>query len=145
MLVLWLKALHLIAMVAWFAGVFYLFRLLVYQAENRESPEVAGVLAVMARRLYRGITLPSMFATLVFGFAMLLVNFDYLRLAWLWWKIPFVLALVAYTFYIGRVRARFESGDVYLTPTQCRVRNEIPLLFLVVIVLLAVLRPGGVI
>jgi putative membrane protein len=138
----WLKALHLIAMVAWFAGVFYMFRLLVYQAENRESHEVQALLVVMASRLYRAITVPAMLATLVFGLGMLASNPDYLRLGWMWLKLSLVLALVGYTLYIGRVRKRFESGDVFLTPRQCRVRNEVPLLFLIAIVLLAVLRPG---
>jgi len=138
----WLKALHLIAMVAWFAGVFYMFRLLVYQAENRDSHEVQALLVVMASRLYRAITVPAMLATLVFGLGMLASNPDYLRLGWMWLKLSLVLALVGYTLYIGRVRKRFESGDVFLTPRQCRVRNEVPLLFLIAIVLLAVLRPG---
>lgn len=142
MLLPWLKALHLIAMVAWFAGVFYMFRLLVYQAENRESQEVQALLVVMASRLYRAITVPAMLATLVFGLGMLASNPDYLRLGWMWLKLSLVLALVGYTLYIGRVRKRFESGDVFLTPRQCRVRNEVPLLFLIAIVLLAVLRPG---
>lgn len=142
MLLPWLKALHLIAMVAWFAGVFYMFRLLVYQAENRDSHEVQALLVVMASRLYRAITVPAMLATLVFGLGMLASNPDYLRLGWMWLKLSLVLALVGYTLYIGRVRKRFESGDVFLTPRQCRVRNEVPLLFLIAIVLLAVLRPG---
>ena len=142
MLLPWLKALHLIAMVAWFAGVFYMFRLLVYQAENRESHEVQALLVVMASRLYRAITVPAMLATLVFGLGMLASNPDYLRLGWMWLKLSLILALVGYTLYIGRVRKRFESGDVFLTPRQCRVRNEVPLLFLIAIVLLAVLRPG---
>jgi putative membrane protein len=142
-LVLSLKALHLIAMVAWFAGVFYMFRLLVYQSENRDSPEVSGVLVVMARRLYRGITVPAMLGTLVFGLGLLAVHPGYLRMEWLLVKLGMVALLVGWTLYIGRVRARFASGDVHLTPTQCRVRNEVPLLFLVAIVLLAVFRPGG--
>ncbi len=143
MLVLWVKALHLIAMVAWFAGVFYMFRLLVYQAENKESPEVNAVLAVMAYRLYHVITAPAMIATLLFGVALLVANPDYLTHVWLWVKLVFVVALIGWTLYIGRVRKRFEAGDVYLTPRQCRMRNEVPLIFLVAIILLAVLRPGG--
>ena len=138
-----MKALHLIAMVAWFAGVFYMFRLLVYQSENKDSPEVNRTLVVMAHRLYHAITVPAMLATLFFGVSLLLVNPDYLMHVWLWAKLLFVAALIGWTLYIGRVRKRFEAGDVYLTPRQCRVRNEVPLIFLVATVLLAVLRPGG--
>ena len=62
---LWLKAFHLIAMVAWFAALFYMFRLFVYHAENREKPETAAVLKTMAERLYRIIGTPAMIATWV--------------------------------------------------------------------------------
>lgn len=143
MLLLWLKAFHLVAMVAWFAGVFYMFRLLVYQSENKDARDVHAVLVVMANRLYRGITVPAMLATLGFGLGMLAAEPAYLGMAWLWLKLPLVLVLVAWTLYIGRVRRRFAAGDVYLSPTQCRLRNEVPLLFLVAIVWLAVFRPGG--
>lgn len=137
----WFKAFHLIAMVAWFAGLFYMFRLLVYHAENADAPDVSVVLKTMARRLFFQITTPAMVATLVFGGAMLAIQPAYLRQGWLELKLVFVAGLLAYHAYVGYVRARFEAGDVYLTPRQCRLRNELPLLGLVPIVLLAVLRP----
>jgi putative membrane protein len=140
-LLLWLKALHLIFVVAWFAGLFYMFRLLVYQVENREKPEVLAVLRHMAERLYHVITTPAMIATLVFGLGMLVLNPAYLVSGWLLAKLVGVAGLVAYHLYVGRVRKRFAVGDYYLTSRQCRLRNEIPTGFLVVIVLLAVLRP----
>ncbi len=138
---LYLKAAHLIAMVAWFAGLFYMFRLLVYHAENRDSPEITTLLKTMERRLLRGIMTPAMVATLVFGISMLAAQPSYLQLAWLRLKLPLVAGLVGYHMYVARARRRFEQDDVFLTPTQCRIRNELPLLFLVPIVLLAVLRP----
>ena len=70
-MILWLKALHLIAVVAWFAGLFYMFRLFVYHAENADKPEVAEVLKGMAYRLYRVITTPAMIASFVFGLGMM--------------------------------------------------------------------------
>lgn len=142
MLVLWLKAFHLIAAVAWFAGLFYMFRLLVYQVENQDRPEVLAVLYRMAERLYRIITTPAMLATLVFGIAMLVANPAYLWLAWVQAKLLLLGGLVVYDLYLGRVRRRFASGDFYLNSRQCRIRNEIPTLFLVGIILLAVLRPS---
>ena len=142
MLVLWLKAFHLIAAVAWFAGLFYMFRLLVYQVENQDRPEVLAVLSRMAERLYRIITTPAMLATLVFGIAMLVANPAYLWLAWVQAKLLLLGGLVVYDLYLGRVRRRFASGDFYLNSRQCRIRNEIPTLFLVGIILLAVLRPS---
>ena len=142
MLLLWLKALHLIFAVAWFAGLFYMFRLLVYQVENQKRPEVLEVLYPMAERLYRIISTPAMLATVVFGLAMLAVNLAYLSQAWLLAKLVLIGGLIVYHLYVGRVRKRFAAGDFYLTATQCRIRNEIPTFFLVGIVLLAVLRPS---
>lgn len=141
MLVLWLKAFHLIAMVAWFAGLFYMFRLFVYHAENAGRPEVAALMKHMAERLYRVITTPAMLGTFVFGVALLVANPDYLRMGWLQLKLVLVLGLAGYHGYVGRVRRRFAADDVFLTSRQCRMRNEVPTLFLIAIVLLAVLRP----
>lgn len=139
---LWLKAGHLIFMVAWFAGLFYMFRLFVYHAENRDSPETAAVLKTMAARLYRVITTPAMIATWAFGLAMLALTPGLLREPWLHAKLVLVLGLSGYHGYLGRVRRRFAADDVYLTPRQCRLRNEISTLFLIAIMLIAVLRPG---
>ncbi len=140
-MILWLKALHLIAVVAWFAGLFYMFRLLVYHAENADKPDVADVLKLMAHRLYRGITTPALIGTFVFGLAMVALNPAYLEAGWFLAKLVLVFGLAGYHGYVGRVRRRFAADDVYLTSRQCRIRNEIPTLFLIAIVLLAVLRP----
>jgi putative membrane protein len=138
---LWLKAIHLIMMVAWFAGLFYMFRLLVYQAENHDKPETLNVLVIMAERLYRIITFPAMIATLIAAFSMLLLQPALFSLLWLQLKLLLVAALVAYTLYVGQARRRFSQDDFFLTPKQCRLRNEIPTVLLAGIVLLAVLRP----
>ena len=138
---LWLKALHLVAAFAWFAGLFYMFRLFVYHAENRARPEVAAVLKTMASRLYRIIATPAMLASFAFGLGMLTWSPAYLAAGWLRVKLVLLLGLLGYHLYVGRVLRRFAADDVYLTSRQCRVRNEIPTLFLVAIVLLAVLRP----
>ncbi|MDH3684884.1 MAG: protoporphyrinogen oxidase HemJ [Myxococcales bacterium] len=139
---LWLKALHLIAMVAWFAGLFYMFRLFVNRVEQRDQPEVSAVLQGMAERLYRIITTPAMIATLVVGLSMLVLNPGYLTLTWIQIKLVLVAGLVGYHVYVGQVLRRFAAGDLYLTSRQCRIRNEIPTPFLVAIILLAVLRPS---
>ncbi|MDJ0788096.1 MAG: CopD family protein [Myxococcota bacterium] len=138
----WLKAFHLIAMVAWLAGLFYLFRLFVNRVENRDDEAVSTVLQGMAERLYRIITTPAMWATLVFGFGMLALNPAYLQLPWLQLKLLLVAALVAYHFYVRSVLLRFAAGDLYLDSRQCRIRNEIPTPLLIGIILLAVLRPA---
>jgi protoporphyrinogen IX oxidase len=140
-MLLWLKAFHLISMVAWFAGLFYTFRIFVYHAENAGRPEITDLLKVMERRAYRGITTPAMIGTLLFGLSMLATRPEYLTARWIQIKLCFVAGLVGYHLYTGRVRQRFAGDDVFLSPTQCRVRNELPLVFLIPIILLAVLRP----
>ena len=99
------------------------------------------MLRTMAERLYRIITTPAMLLTLTFGVAMLAANPGYLSQAWVVAKLVLLAGLVIYSLYVARVRRRFAAGDFYLSSRQCRIRNEIPTLFLVGIVLLAVLRP----
>ena len=142
-MILWLKAFHLIAMVAWFAGLFYMFRLFVNRVENQDDPAVSAVLQRMATKLYRIITTPAMFVTLGVGLAMLIAQPVYLTWGWVQLKLGLVALLVGYHVYVGRVLRRFAAGDVYLTSRQCRIRNEIPTPLLILIVLLAVLRPGS--
>ena len=140
---LWLKAFHLIFMVAWFAGLFYMFRLFVYHAENRNNPDITGLMKVMAQRLYRTITTPAMLATWLLGLGMLAVTPELLSAPWLWAKLLLVLGLSGFHGFIGRVRRRFADDDIFLTSRQCRMLNEVPSLFLIAIILLAVLKPGS--
>ncbi|CAM2066835.1 protoporphyrinogen oxidase HemJ [Sulfidibacter corallicola] len=134
------KSLHLIAMVTWFAGIFYMFRLFVYHAENKDDASRAELLKIMARKLYKIITVPGMVATFVFGIAMLVINPEILRQPWMHIKLTLVLVLGGYTFFVGRTRRRFENDDVYLTSKQCRMLNEVPTLLLFAIVFVAVFR-----
>ena len=110
-MILWLKAFHLIFMVAWFAGMFYIFRLFVYHAENRNNPDITALMKVMAGRLYRVIMTPAMIATWVFGIGMLVANPSVLKAPWLWLKLVLVLGFSAYHGYVGTVRRRFEADD----------------------------------
>lgn len=137
---LWLKALHIIFVVCWFAGLFYLPRIFVNYAAT-ESPEARQVLAVMARRLYRFVT-PFMVILVVLGIAMIALNPGYyLQAGWLWVKLAGMVFLVAYHFQCGRyVRALLEERNTR-THTFYRFFNEVPVLFLFAMVLLAVLKP----
>ena len=137
---IWLKGLHIIFVVCWFAGLFYLPRILVYYAAS-DNADVRAQLAIMARRLYRFVT-PFMFIAIALGLGMITLNPDYyLQATWLWLKIAGVAFLVVYHFQCGRyVKAaledRIERGHVFF-----RFFNEVPVLFLFAIVLLAVLKP----
>lgn len=137
---LWLKALHIIFVVCWFAGLFYLPRIFVNYAAS-EHPEVRAQLAVMARRLYRFIT-PFMVILIGLGIALMATNLDYyLQAKWLWVKLAGVTVLVIYHFQCGRyVRAINDNTD-RTGHVFYRFFNEVPVLFLFAIVILAVVRP----
>lgn len=137
---LWLKAFHLIFVVCWFAGLFYLPRIFVYYAAS-EHRVTRAQLAVMARRLYRFVT-PFMVIAIVLGLAMIYRNPDYyLQARWMWLKLGGVAVLVVYHFMCGRYVSaindnRDQHGHVFY-----RFFNEVPVLFLFAIVILAVLKP----
>lgn len=137
---LWLKAFHIIFFVCWFAGLFYLPRIFVYYAASDHS-ETRGQLAVMARRLYRFVT-PFMLITIGLGLALIALNPDYyLRAGWLWLKLGGVAFLVVYHLQCGRYVTAINAGTDRHGHVFYRFFNEVPVLFLFGIVLLAVLKP----
>lgn len=137
----WFKALHIISFVAWFAGLFYIFRLYVYHVENQAKPEVTAVLEVMERKLYRLICTPAMLATVAFGLGLLYLVPSVLEQGWFHVKLTALLFLFGYHGYAGRVRKSFAAGRYTLTSRQCRLINEVPTVLLVTIVTMVVLKP----
>lgn len=137
---LWLKALHIISVVCWFAMLFYLPRLFVYhaQAEDRIGRER---FKVMERKLYRGIGMPSMIASLVFGLwtASYASNY-YINSLWFWIKMLLVIFLVIYHFFCGYYVKQFASDQVTKSHVYFRIFNELPVLALIAIVFLVVLK-----
>ncbi len=138
---IWVKAFHIIFMVAWFAGLFYLPRLFVNHAMAEEE-EVKARLRLMERKLYRFIT-PWMVLTLVFGFWLL---FDYAwaayaHMLWLHVKLALVAALVAYHFYCGKLLRDFANENNRRSHVWYRWFNELPVLVLFASVILAVVKP----
>ncbi len=137
---LWLKAFHLIFMVCWFAGLFYLPRILVYFAAS-EDPATRAQLAIMARKLYRFVT-PFMFLTIAFGSTLIATNPGYyLTAKWLWIKLAGVVFLVDYHIRCGRYVREANTDTNRHSHVFYRFFNEIPVLFLFAIVILAVVRP----
>jgi protoporphyrinogen IX oxidase len=138
----WLRALHIIAQVTWFAGLFYIFRLFVYHVENAGDAKVTAVLEVMERRLYRGICMPAMVITTLFGILLWSSNVSgYLATTWFKVKLVALVALFGYHFYSGRVRRQLAAGTCRLTSRQCRLINEVPTVLLLTIVTMAVVKP----
>ena len=138
----WLRALHIIGVVTWFAGLFYIFRLYVYHVENHGKTEVTELLKVMERRLYRGICWPSMLFTATFGL-MLFAQMPghYFAQPWFQMKLVGLVILFGYHFYAGKVRQDLAAGTCRLTSKQCRLINEVPIVPLFLIVIMAVVKP----
>ncbi len=141
----WFKAFHLIGIVVWFAGLFYLVRLFVYHAEAKEQPEPAqGILKkqyeIMEKRLYNIITTPGMIVTVAMAGGLIYTEPEILKSGWLHIKLTFVALLLLYHFYCGRVMKQLAQDKSQWTGQQFRALNEAPTLLLVVIVLLAVFK-----
>lgn len=139
MLLLWLKAFHVIAVVTWFAGLFYLPRLFVYHADARDTIGVERF-KVMERRLFAIMTIGAC-ATLALGIAMLVVAPGYLAMGWLHFKLMLVVLLIIYHLCCYKFTRQFARDDNVRTARWYRMFNELPSLLLVGIVILAVVKP----
>lgn len=141
------KALHFIGLICWFAGLFYMPRLLIYDVEANDRPEtersvLQAQLRLMARRLWYGITWPAMVATLVFGFYLLALYGDVGR-PWVHAKLALVGLLVVYHLVTGRVRKQLVAGSCRWKPTQIRLWNEVATVLLVITVFVASRKEGA--
>ena len=141
MLYLWLKALHIIAMVCWFAGLFYLPRLFVYHAMSNDTTSHERF-CIMERKLYRGIMGPAMIATLIFGGWLISLNpSGYFSQGWMHVKLTLVILLIGYHHMCGAQVKRFARGENKRSHVFYRWFNEVPVVFLLAIVILAVVKP----
>ena len=141
MLMLWLKAFHIIFLVSWYAGLFYLPRLFVHHAMSEDSA-TRERLEIMERKLFWFIT-PWAFLTLLFGFLLLgAYGWDAFKVMyWLHLKIALVIPLVAFHVWCGKLMIAFRGGPNPHSHVWFRWFNEFPLLILVAVVLLVVLKP----
>jgi putative membrane protein len=143
MVFLYIKALHIIFIVTWFAGLFYIVRLFVYFSETFEKPGNERLILqkqylLMQRRLWYGITWPSAILTLGFGSYL---AFQYPSIPdWLWVKIGFVSLLYTYHFLCHHIFIDQQKGKNIYTSTQMRIWNEVSTIFLVAIVFLVSLK-----
>ena len=135
---LWVRALHIIFMVTWFAGLFYLPRLFVYHAMSDDSTSLERF-KVMERKLYFGIMAPGAILTLVFGL-WLWLGFGFTGL-WLHIKLLLVLILIGYHLYCGKLLFDFKHGRNRHGHVFYRWFNEFPVLILFAVVILVVLKP----
>ena len=135
------KALHLIAIVAWFAGLFYLPRIFIYHLST-EHQASRDMLNTMARRLYRFIMTPACMAVFIFGIGLFSANTShYIHASWFWLKILFLIILLIFHIACGRYLRALAAGNKTPGVRFFRWFNEIPTLCLIVIVFLVVLKP----
>lgn len=143
----YILALHIIFIVTWFAGLFYMVRLFVYnrEAQDMEEPQRSILYKqynIMIKRLWLGITWPSAILTLIFGPWMMIMYVNGRVPGWLWIKLVFVLGLYLYHFSLHKIYKQQRSGIFKYTSSQLRIWNEVATLFLFAIVFLAVLKNG---
>ena len=136
---LWFKALHLIFMVTWFAGLFYLPRLFVYHAMSEDQASKERF-KIMERKLYYGITTPGMVLTVLFGIGILMSG-HYLDQLWIHIKLTLVAILIIYHIHCGKLVSDFKHDRNTHSHVFYRWYNEFPVLILIPIIFLAVFRP----
>ncbi|MGN6101187.1 MAG: protoporphyrinogen oxidase HemJ [Devosia sp.] len=139
--ILWVKALHVVSIVAWMAGMLYLPRLFVYHADAEKSSVQSETFKIMERRLYRGITTPAMLAAYVFGLIMIWYGLVDWHMIWPWVKAVFVIAMSGLHGLWGRYLRDFANDRNTRSSRFYRSINEIPMLFLLVIVIMVIVQP----
>ncbi len=139
----YVKALHIIFIVTWFAGMFYIVRLFIYNTEANEKSEPEKTIltkqfSIMIKRLWYGITWPSAVLTVIFGawIAVLLGSIP----SWLWVKIGFVAGLYAYHFSLQKIYSDEMKGIFKYSSNQLRIWNEVATIFLVAIVMIVAVK-----
>jgi putative membrane protein len=139
---LWIKALHVAAVIAWMAGIFYLPRLFVYHAE-RATPggELGETLKVMELKLLRVIMNPAMVATWIFGLMMIAAGVIDWTQGWVWVKAVLVIAMTWFHHLLAQWRKDFAADRNTRTGRHYRIANEVPTLVMLGIVLMAVAEP----
>ena len=138
---LWIKAGHIISVIAWMVGLLYLPRLFVYHASVEAGSETCSMLKVMERRLLRFIMNPAMAVSFALGGCMLVLNPVLLEENWMQYKILILVLMTGIHAMLARWRRFFEVNKNSLSPKFYRVMNESPTVLLVAIVILAVVKP----
>lgn len=139
---IWLKAAHIISVIAWMAGLFYLPRLYVYHSTALRGSELSETFKIMERRLYRAIMIPAMLLSLIFGGLIIYyLGREIWMEGWVIVKTICVVLLVFFHFSLGGWRRAFERDDNKKSEGFYRKVNEIPTVLMIIIVIAAVVRP----
>lgn len=140
-----IKALHIIFIVTWFAGLFYIVRLFIYHAETQDKEEPVKLILqnqykLMEKRLWIIITWPSAILTSIFAFWLLFLNPNYLKLPWMHIKLTFVLALYIYHGICHVIYKQLQNDKIKYSSTKLRIWNEVATIILIAVVFLVVVK-----
>lgn len=138
---LWVKALHIISVIFWMAGMLYLPRLFVYHAETEIGSDKSATFKTMERRLLRGIINPAMIAAFIFGGLMIWANPDLLHQHWFHAKLALVILMTAIHGFFARWRKAFDRDENVHTARFYRIVNETPPVLIIIIVILVIVKP----
>ena len=136
------KALHLIAVISWMAGLLYLPRIFVYHTENQLDKNISNVFKTMERKLYFYIMTPAMIISWIFGILLIgSIGFDELSTYWLKTKLILVILLTLYHFYLGNFLNKFKMDLNTKSSKFFRFFNEVPTILLILIIFIVVFKP----
>ncbi len=136
------KALHLIAVISWMAGLLYLPRIFVYHTENQEERQINKVFKIMEFKLYNYIMMPAMILSWIFGLILIgSIGFEQLHSTWLIIKLILVVVLTIYHFFLGNCLNKFKNDENKYSSRFFRIFNEIPTILLILIVFIVVFKP----
>jgi putative membrane protein len=139
----WVKALHIISVISWMAGMLYLPRLFIYHCDADVGSEKSETFKIMERRLLRAIINPAMIASFLFGGALLVTPgvIDWASW-WIYVKLTLILVLFGMHVLFARWRKNFEADENTLSTTTFRIANEAPTVLMIAIVIMVVVKPG---
>lgn len=137
----WIKVLHILAFVAWMAGMLYLPRIYIYHFQAESGGEAARLFSVMEKKLLKFIMNPAMIATWVFGLLMIAAEPGWGDDAWFLVKFAAVLAMTGLHGFFAAARKKFAIGDLPRTERFWRVINEAPFVLLILIVVMVIIKP----
>ena len=136
------KALHLIAVISWMAGLLYLPRIFVYHTENQTNKNISDVFKTMERKLYFYIMTPAMIVSWIFGLLLIgSIGFEQLSTYWLKSKLVLVFLLTIYHFYLGVFLKKFEMDVNTKSSKFFRFFNEVPTILLILIIFIVIFKP----
>ena len=141
MFLLYIKAFHIISVIAWMAGVLYLPRLFVYHTEAEAASKQSETFKIMERRLLKAIITPAMIASWVFGLILAYYVVDWSEAGWFHLKLLLVVAMSGFTGFLARWTREFAEARNTHSQRFYRIANEVPTLLMIVVVILAVVKP----